>query len=75
MRVISMLRDQFDIELPLLTFFDNPTVAKLAGAVLATAVIGAMARDSDQQAQIAQLLESVEQLSVEEAQQRIDGSK
>lgn len=65
MRVISRLSDQFNIAVPLRVFFDNRTIARFAGAVLAMSVADTLTRDSDQQTLVAGLLADVERLSAE----------
>jgi amino acid adenylation domain-containing protein len=63
MRIVSRLRERFEIDLPLLALFENPTVEKLAGVVLAARVADHVGGDPTQLAQIAELLAEIEQSS------------
>jgi acyl transferase domain-containing protein/acyl carrier protein len=60
-QVISRIREEFGIDLPLRLVFDSPTVAELA-----ISVVHKKAEEADDQ-MLARLLEEVEQLSEDEA--------
>ncbi len=70
MRLISRVRDQFDVEVSLLTFFENTTISQLAGAVLALRVGEALQSNAAELGDVAELLAAVESPRTEHAGRR-----
>ena len=70
MRLISRVRDQFDVEVSLLTFFENTTIARLAGAVLALSVGEALRSNAVELGDMVELLAAVESPQTEDVSRR-----
>ena len=67
-QMLSRVRDAFDIEIPVPTFFAHPTVAGLAEA------LGQQQLDQVGEAELARLLAEVEELSLDETQVQLRDS-
>jgi acyl carrier protein len=65
-RVISQVIKQFQLELPLQSLFQSPTVAKMAAVI----TLNQARRASD--AELTQILREVEAMTEDEAQRRVD---
>lgn len=65
-RVISQVIKQFQLELPLQSLFQSPTVAKMAAVI----TLNLARRASD--AELTQILREVEAMTEDEAQRRVD---
>ncbi len=65
-RILSRVRDSFQVEMPLQRFFDAPTVAGLAD------VITQLRLEQEESQAMMRLLASLEQISEEEAVQRLN---